>query len=271
MQVDSRADLTLANRSVLRLNANSEMTLGAVEKKRTSLMSLLNGAAHFFSRGPRTLEVQTPATVVGVRGTEFFMRVQEGQTFVSVFEGNIVAQNEAGELTLSSGQSAVAERGKAPVLRVVARPRDAVQWALYYPPVIDARQVVAQVAPTWRETVQASVEFYLQGDLRQAFERLRGVPARDPHLLIYRAALRLAVGQVEAVEADLQSALALSPSDHRALSLQAIIAVVQNNQDQALRLGHQAVSAAPNAATPRVALSYAQQAMANLNAARDKS
>ncbi len=67
-----------------------------------------------------------PATVVGVKGTEFFMRVQEGQTFVSVFEGNIVAQNEAGELTLSSGQSAVAERGKAPVLRVVARPRDAV-------------------------------------------------------------------------------------------------------------------------------------------------
>ncbi len=33
VQVDSRADLTLANRSVLRLNANSEMTLGAVEKK----------------------------------------------------------------------------------------------------------------------------------------------------------------------------------------------------------------------------------------------
>ncbi len=125
---DSRADLTLANRSVLRLNANSEVTLGAIQNKRNFLIKLLNGAAHLFSRGPRALEVQTPSTVVGVRGTEFYLQVQATQTLVSVFEGEVLAANEAGELALKSGQPAVAELGKAPVLRTVARPRDAVQW-----------------------------------------------------------------------------------------------------------------------------------------------
>ena len=123
---DSRSDLALANRSVLRLNANSEITLQAMNEKRTFFMSLVQGAGHFFSRGPRTLEVQTPYTVVGVRGTEFFVHVQETQTLLSIFAGEVLASNEAGELALSGGQSAVAERGKAPVLRLVARPRDAV-------------------------------------------------------------------------------------------------------------------------------------------------
>ena len=141
---------------------------------------------------------------------------------------------------------------------------------MYYPPVVDARQIASQVAPAWRETVQASAEFYLQGDLRLAFERIRRVPVdvRNPHLLIYRATLRLAVGQVETGEVDIKRALELNPNDHRAMSLQTIIAVVQNDRDKALRLAREAVLAAPASATARVALSYAQQARANLNGAR---
>ncbi len=267
---DSRADLTLANRSVLRLNANSEMTLEALREKRTSLMSLLKGASHFFSRGPRTLEVKTPYTVVGVRGTEFFVEVQADRTLMSIFEGEVLAANEVGELTLKSGQSAVAERGKAPVLRVVARPRDAVTWALYYPPVVNAREVASQVASPWREAVQSSAEFYVQGDLRQAFERLGEVPSdvRDPHLLAYRATLRLAVGQVDRAETDIARTLELNPSDSRAVALQTIIAVVQNKKEAALRLARQAVEASPESTTALVALSYAQQASLDLDGAR---
>ena len=36
---------------------------------------------------------------------------------MTVFEGTVVAENSAGSLTFTSGQSAVAEAGKAPVLR----------------------------------------------------------------------------------------------------------------------------------------------------------
>ena len=84
---------------------------------------------------------------------------------------NVLAQNDAGSLTLQSGQSAVAEAGKAPVLKVVARPRDAVRWALYYPP------VMYDVPP---------------GLIEQSSESIR-----DPNLLAQRAAVLLTVGRVE--------------------------------------------------------------------------
>ncbi|MGB6376301.1 MAG: FecR family protein, partial [Syntrophobacteria bacterium] len=67
---NSRANLALINEAVLRLNQNTSMTLGEFKEEQTSLVDLFKGAAHFFSRKPRSLEVQTPFAIAGVRGTE---------------------------------------------------------------------------------------------------------------------------------------------------------------------------------------------------------
>ena len=270
VQARSRADVALLNQAVLRLNANTTITLEAVKAERTSVIELLKGAVHFFSRGPRSLDVQTPFTVVGVRGTEFFISVEADKTFLSIFEGQVVAANQAGSLALSGGQSAVAEAGQAPVLRVVARPRDAVQWALYYPPVIYAHPDEFAARPDWQGMVRQSIEFYIQGSLQQAFDSIKNVPEdiRDPRFFTYRASLLLAVGRVDEAGADIEQALRLDPNDSNALALQTIIAVVQNDKEQALRVAQKAVKAHPDSATARVALSYAQQARFDLNGAR---
>ena len=83
---NSRASLALANESVLRLNANSSIVIQKFEEK-TSFVDLFKGAAHLFARKPNKLEVNTPYVVAGVRGTEFLIRVEDNQTFISVFEG----------------------------------------------------------------------------------------------------------------------------------------------------------------------------------------
>jgi tetratricopeptide (TPR) repeat protein len=237
-QERSRANLALINQAVLRLNQNTSMTLGEYKEKRTSLVDLFKGAAHFFSRTPRALEVRTPYATAGVRGTEFFIEVKEDQTLLSIFQGEVLAANEAGELTLTSGQSAVAEAGKAPAMRVVVRPRDAVQWALYYPPVI----------------------YYPPGEAPE--------DTSDPRILAYRASQSLAVGRVDEASADIERALRLDPGNSNALALQAIIAVVQNDKEKALNFARNAVQADPNSATPQIALSYAQQASFDLEGAR---
>jgi tetratricopeptide (TPR) repeat protein len=236
----SRASVILSNESVLRLNENTSITLEDVKAEGTSMIDLFKGAAHFFSRRPRSLDVNTPYGIAGARGTEFLITVEANRTFVTVYEGEILASNQAGSLTLTSGQSAVAEAGKEPVLRVVARPRDAVQWALYYPPVIYIRP--GEPAP--------------KGDLS------------DPRFLADRASRLLAVGQVEDASADLDRALRLKPNYSDAYALQSIIAVVQNDKDKALNLAQKAVESDPNSATARIALSYAQQARFDLGGAR---
>jgi tetratricopeptide (TPR) repeat protein len=255
---------------VLRLDANTTITLEAVKEERTGVVDLLKGAGHFFSRGPRSLDVRTRFTVAGVRGTEFFIRVEAEQASLSIFEGTVVAANEAGSLTLTSGQSAVAEAGKAPVLRIVARPRDAVHWALYYPPVLSMRPHEFPAGPDWQGMVRQSLEFYLRGELQRAFDSIANVPEniRDPRFFAYRAHLLLAVGRVDEAGADIERALRLHPNDSNALALQTIIAVVQNDKDTALQVAQQAVGMAPESATAQIALSYAQQARFDLEGAR---
>jgi tetratricopeptide (TPR) repeat protein len=164
-----------------------------------------------------------------VEGTEFFIKVADNKTYISVFEGKVIAANASGEVGLTDGQSAVAEAGKAPVLRVVAQPRDAVRWALHYPPVIDGT---------------------------------------SPDSAINRSAQLLSVGRVDEASTKIEQSLRLNPKNIEALSLKSIIAVVLNNKDEALSLASKAVEADPKSATARIALSYAQQAGFDLEGAR---
>jgi tetratricopeptide (TPR) repeat protein len=266
----SRADVALLNQSVLRINANSAITVEAPKEERTGVIALVQGAAHFFARGPRSLEVQTPFTIAGVRGTEFYIGLESDQALMTVFEGTVVAQNAAGSLSLTDGQSAVAASGKAPVLTVVAKPRDAVQWALYYPPVIYFRPDEFPAGSDWRGAVRRSSDAYMAGDLRQAFEPMQSVPpdVSDARFFAYRAHLLLAVGRVDDARADIARAQKIAPNDANALALQSIIAVVQGDKAGARDAAQRAVAAAPNSATAHIALSYAQQAAFDLPGAR---
>jgi hypothetical protein len=104
VQERSRADIAMLNQSVLRLNANTTITVEAPKEQKTGVVALIRGAAHFFSRGPNSLEVNTPFTVAGVRGTEFYINLEPEATQLTVFEGTVVAENPSGSLTITNGQ-----------------------------------------------------------------------------------------------------------------------------------------------------------------------
>jgi tetratricopeptide (TPR) repeat protein/outer membrane receptor protein involved in Fe transport len=271
VQERSRADILLINEAVLRIDQNTMLTFSEPEKERTSLVDLLKGAVYFFSRTPRSLKVITPFVNANVEGTEFFVKVESDKTLLSVFKGQVSAANNAGSITLTSGQSALAEAGKAPVLRVVVRPRDAVQWTLYYPPVLYYRPADFNgLSETdWQMMVRKSIEFYIKGDLSGAFASLAAVPedVRDPRFFTYRAGLLLSVGRVDEAKVDIDKALSLMPSNSHAIALQSIIAVVQNEKEMALSIAKKAVETDPDSATARIALSYALQANFDLQGA----
>ncbi len=235
----SRADLSLVNQPLLRLDQNTTLTLGGVKEERGSVVELARGAVHFFSRIRRNLEVRTGFVNAGVEGTEGLIRVEQDRTLITIFDGQVLASNAAGSLTLMGGQSAVAVAGGAPVARVEVRPRDAVHWALYYPPVM-----YVPPGQTPKEDLN------------------------DPRFLAYRASRLLAVGRVDEADADIRRALSLNPNYSDAFALQAIAFVVQNEKDKALGSAQKAVDTGPNSATARVAMSYAQQASFDLEGAR---
>ena len=270
---NSRAAIVLSNHTLVRLDALTTLTITGPHKEENFWVELIQGVTHFMSRVPRKLNVVTPFVNAVVEGTEFLVRVDETESFLSVFEGQVSLDNERGALSLASGQSAMARKAEAPVMQIVARPRDAVQWALYYPPVLQFDRLdfddVSETA--WQSQVTRSIELYQQGDIAKALATLEGLPdasVRHPHFFTYRASLRLAVGRVIAAGTDIDQALALNAEDGDALALNAIIKVVQNEKEQALALANRAVAAAPNSSGPLLARSYALQARFQLERAR---
>ena len=68
---------------------------------------------------------------------------------------------------------------------------------------------------------------------------------------------------------DLDQALRVAPQSGGAYGLRAVIEVARNDPEQALADGHEAVRRSPRSSFAKIALSYAQQASFELEAARD--
>ena len=269
---NSRAALRLVNDAVLRLDQNTTMRLvdiGAAAEERT-LLDLVVGAFKSFSRAPRTMTVNTPYVNGMIEGTEFAMRVADAGTAVQVFEGKVRTANSAGEILLTHGQSASAKNGAAPQLDTLVKQNDAVQWTLYYPPVLASLGGANAATPTGNAGLDAALASVAAGDVQGALATLAQLPAaeRGADVELLNANLLLNVGQVEAARAAIDSVLAADPHAALALALRATIEVVQNQREQALADAKAAVAAGDSAAA-RIALSYAEQSLFQLDAARE--
>ncbi|MBA3614233.1 MAG: FecR domain-containing protein [Nitrospirales bacterium] len=108
----SRADIALANRAVLRLDQNTTITLGRVQRKQNFLVHHIKGATYFFSRATRVLEVRTAFVNADVEGTEGLIRVGNTQTENTILDEKVVAVNDEGTFSLTWGQSVVSEKGQ---------------------------------------------------------------------------------------------------------------------------------------------------------------
>jgi len=236
----SRAALRLNNESMLRLDQKTSITFPELqEEKSTSLLDLFEGAIHIITRTPRPFKVRTPFVNASVEGTEFFVGLNGDTAKVVVYEGRVSASNDLGNIVLNDHEAAVTVKDQAPRKEIIIRPTDAVQWALYYPAISDY----------WlRDTNQKEAEL---------------------SVLIQQAGHSLTVGQVDESKSKIKQVLALEPDNNDAYALLAIIAVVQNDKDQALVFANKAVTQNPDSAAAYLALSYTQQAHFEIEAALD--
>ncbi len=237
----SRAAIQLINDAVLRLDQNTTMRLLNIteEPKEESLLDLVRGAFQSFSRKPRSLTVNTPYLNGLIEGTEFVARVEDGSASLLVLEGKVRVVNQHGEVAVNPGESASASEGQAPQRQTIVKPRNAVQWALYYPPIF-----------------KDQTEIFAESSDNQ----------NNPDFWAYHASQLLSVGRSDEAAGNLDQALALAPQHSGALALKAMMAVTQNDRDAALTLAESAVAADSQSSTPLIALSYAQQAMFDLDA-----
>lgn len=230
VKANSRAALILTNDTVLRLDQNSTITFTNLSSNTASQLNLSQGIAHFISRVKQAFEVVTPFVNAAVEGTEFVVAANDKQSQVTVLEGKVRVSNTSGEVLLTKNQIAVAKKGQGPVLNIKLKPRDAVQWALYYPIIVDTT-------------------------------------SSNSKKLINRAANKLAMGRVKQAVQDLDSVEKTGNNITEALALKAIIALVNNDKSKALKLASQAYENNKQNTSAILAMSYVQQAHFNIQAA----
>lgn len=266
---NSRIALILNNDTVVRLDENTTITFSELSPDSDSSMDLKEGIAHFISRVKQAFKVITPFVNAAIEGTEFVVKVDPDQAQVTVFEGVVKAENEKGQVRLTQGQTAIALKDQAPVLKTLVKPRNAVQWALYYPPIIQTGDIDSQLAAEVRDKLAQSMMLNAQGKATDALNVIDNLPddLTNPDVYSYRAAMRLAVGRVNKASKDIERALSIKNDDSSALALKSIIAIVEHQIDNALSLATQAVDSDDDNQAAYLALSYAQQASFDLEAA----
>jgi tetratricopeptide (TPR) repeat protein len=242
VQPYGRAAVLLPDETVVRLDQNTTVTFVPPQNQSRSWLEILRGAVHIISRRPTALQVLTPFANAGIEGTEFVVVVSDQETTITVFEGMVAVSNPAGTVSATAGEQVSTRAGQVPFVQAIVRPRDAVQWALYYSPALSQPLPAADETPPPQR-------------------------ARDASFYAARAARRLGVGRVDEAQTDIMQALSLDTGNVEAISLQSIIALTQNDKDEALRLANQAVALNSRSAAALVALSYAQQAFFDVSGA----
>jgi tetratricopeptide (TPR) repeat protein len=193
----SRAAVALSNLYMLRMDqfTTVEITNTLVSSKPT--LDLTSGVTFIFSREKSgELEMRLPSANAALRGTQLYASVEPGgKSFLQVFEGSVELKNPHGSLVLARGEAGEVTPGQAPRRTAVIEAKNILQWALYYPAVIDPGELKA--AGTGWGRLSQSVAAYRKGNLLEAVRRLPGEPPAAVDQRVYQAGCLLAVGRLD--------------------------------------------------------------------------
>src|SRR5260221_2337623 len=256
----SRATLRWAELSVVRGDELTSMEIQPPQKSGDKPQpDLKSGAAYFFSREkPSEIQFRTPVASGAIRGTEFNLAVDDnGRTVLSLIDGQVDLANAQGTKTLQSGEQGTAESGRPPTKTALIDAINVIQWALYYPAVLDASEL--GLSDQEKQTFADSLRAYRSGDLLAALASYpeNRQPASDGERLLH-SALLLAAGRVDQVEKDLKAMQAPSQITN---AFREVMAAVKHQQLDTL--------AKPAPASEWMARSYYQQSRSQLQPALD--
>ncbi|HLH54686.1 MAG TPA: TonB-dependent receptor [Verrucomicrobiae bacterium] len=253
----SRATVRLSDLSVLRVNEKTLLEIHPQADSKGALLDLRSGSTYFFNRSkPGALQFRTPLVSGAIRGTEFTLEAEpDSPTRVVLIDGEVFLNNAFGDLVLHNGEEGVVAPNQSPQKSPMLSAINAVQWSLYYPAVLDIRELgFNSNVPV---ELAKSVSAYNDGDLLAALSLYPAghQPASNSER-IYHAGLLLAVGQVDQSETQLKM---LQEPSAFAEALRELVAAVKHAPFTN--------SLAPESASGCLAQSYYLQSRSRLNEA----
>jgi Flp pilus assembly protein TadD len=222
---DSSATLGLGEKALYRVDELTDLVLspaGASAGNRFQV-ELREGGFYLLNREKAgELKFKTPTASGAILGTEVAVRVaKDGRTKVALLEGRVDLSNEFGSVSLAPGEQGDVQPGQAPTKTALLDAVAPVQWALYYPGILNPADL--DLADASRTALADSLAAYRAGDVLGALTAYPvGRTPPDAAEKTYRAALSLSVGQVARAEQFLQGV-----NSDAAAALRQVIAVAR--------------------------------------------
>ena len=219
----SRAVLRLEQeQTTIQLGENTTLVLPGIRVEGYSWVEILNGITHFISRVPRTLQIKTPFVNAAVEGTEFVVEVSNEEAQISVQEGTVRARALSGDVVMQAGNVVRARSGQVPAEPAIEQTDQRVNWALYYPQILEFEpEAFTRAGPqSWRAPAAESVRALKSSDIKTALSKLEEAlsqsndadGAADTDFQLYRAQLLLLVGRIDEARTSIDTARAVTPA-----------------------------------------------------------
>jgi tetratricopeptide (TPR) repeat protein len=275
---DGRASLLLNDESLVQVNRNTRLVLKAVEQSAGwlpsaaktiagSVYELLQGELWFRNKNVAVdVEIATPQVAIGVRGTEFVVRVLPASTTeVDMLEGRILASNPFGSIEAITGEQVYAVAGAAPRKRLLLQPENAVQWTALVPPLLTPASLAG--ANPAAQSVLADFANNQPAVARDKLTAALAAQPDDPLLLTTDAWLKLNSGQPQQAATELAAVTSAHPDAAFAWPVYALALLTTNQPAEALTAIRTAEALAPGNAANYLLESYMHQALFALDAA----
>jgi tetratricopeptide (TPR) repeat protein len=261
----SRAAVELVNQVVVRLDQHTTLTLQKLAPDQPAELGLIEGIVHVLTRFTSKFSVITPYLNAMVEGTEFTVvadtHAQRGQ--ITVAEGKVRAVNQNGEQLLLAGNTVTASAADVPPAPLTIKPRDAIQWALYFPQIVSMPDVVlARLDDQTGNKIRDARALANRGQYPQALAMLGDVHdyQNEPTLHAWYVNLLLSVGRVD----EAREALGVQAGNTTQLPLRSLIETVLGNSQSALQLAQQAIAADAKSVAAQLAVSLALQSQGEI-------
>ncbi len=218
----------------------------------------------------QSYNITTPSVTAAIRGTEWYMSVNEAETTtIGVLDGQVEISNEFGRIMLASREMATVRKGYPPVKSAYIVPDNAVNWTLNYHGFWDEKDL-NRAGPEIRPMIRQALNAYEKNDLDQGLELLAAL--QDPYEFTpewqtLKGFLELVSGNDEMAAVHFARASEIAPDWALPMAQMALMKVVENNIEQAVAYGLKAVAAEPDSSVAMIAMAYCRKAGLNLEEA----
>jgi len=265
-----RVSLILPSRMLLKVSENTWFSYQGVSEKGIE-GELKRGKV--WLRGQRSgagVNLKTPTATASIRGTEWYMEVDEaGSTTIGVLDGRVAVSNEYGAVELASREVALIEPGEKPVKMVYLTPDNAVNWTLQYR-FLWADSDSQRAPGPLRDAIPDIIKAYQVSDLEQASQRLTDLPASIQGSAQWRGLsgfLYLSTGQHDQAQSLFRSSAAEDPGWGWPYAQLAFMSIIENQLEKAQTLINTGLAAEPGSAALYVVKAYYHKASLELEKA----